>query len=341
MAYFINQDPDQQKKALQGQDASQGSGSVFSPIAPAAPASPAPAGGGRQSTGSGQFFNFQRILDANKGVGAQEAGRLVGQAQGAANDARAATSAASGKVAQDTQAGTPGVDVFRPVAPVAQPPPTSSAWAGRALVTPDQAGQPFTAPIQNLQNVIAGNAPGSTYTGPKDVANYFNDAGAKTLQAQQQLRGLGTVQGRQTALGGSLLDAILTGAEGGPALGAAAAQADQLGRGLADAYTKGQGLVQGAQQTTNTLQGEAQARLKELEGLQSQAQNQAQSAQETAARTAEDQAAYRRAMNSSGYGDAIPYDQWATLTDEEKRTIAGGGVGALRTINWNSGTRRR
>lgn len=330
MAYYDdpNQDPNKQYAAL---------------TADAAPAPATTPAQRAQSTGSGQTFNFQRLLNANSGAGARAAQQLTGQASNAANAATQATNSAYAAANKAVDAATPNAQpVFNNTpAPAAVAPPTAfqRTPGARVLQSPTSSpNTPGTLPTVAGGHVASINAPGSqydpqikglqgaiansNYTGPTDASSYFGDAAAKTQAAQAQLAGLSTVGGRQAQLGGSLLDAILAGNQGGGALTRAAAQANGLGSNLVNKLTLANSAAAGGAQSAGVLQQSLADRLKQTTDAQSAAQNKAQADAQAKQQTADSVAAYNKAVQGSGMGPRLTYDQWSALTDAQKDAYA-------------------
>lgn len=231
-------------------------------------------------------LSYDRLMNANRGVGAQVANKLVGQTQQAANKANTATAQATSSFNTDVSKGF--------------------------------------------------NNDAATYSGPSDPGTYFNAAAQYATTADTRARGLGTVQGRQAQLGGSMLDSLLAGREGGRSLRAASKLGPQAGQNLATQYTAAGTNAANTQTAADTLaktrsDAAAVATAQANQDAQTQAQTLQQLNNEA---VVHDQ--YNRAVGGNAYGkyfhSPLTYEQFQQLSPDEQADLAASPGDSLRML---------
>jgi hypothetical protein len=169
-------------------------------------------GGSATAKTPGKFVNFERYLSANDG--SRMAGQLASQANGMVDRAQSSLSSAQQEGAQQAQNGTLKWDLAPPEYNFNNTylAPTSARLSERPPLA--NFGFQFhqSAPMRNLPGQF--NLPDhrpeahavmdSTYGGPKNLTEVggYKNAVSDLDQARQNVNALGSLEGRQAALGG-------------------------------------------------------------------------------------------------------------------------------------------
>ena len=170
---------------------------------------------------------------------------------------------------------------------------------------------------------------GAAYTGPTTTNGYFDDAQRQALSAAGQLSGLGSVEGRQAQLGGSLLDSLLAGSQGGAQLNKAAQGAGALGNSFGTALTNAQSRIGDTSKDLANYTDSLRGQLSTATGLQGQAQTRMQGAQQEAAnrdlidKQYKDWVEHRQKTLGFDPFSSINEDQFARMTPEQRAQLAG------------------
>jgi hypothetical protein len=318
VAYFLDDPNDPNKQQAGGVSGASGGGGT--------------AGGApRQQRGSGNFLSVDRLLNANKGIGATQANRLAGQTQQQVDQAQGAISNAGTAFNNDVRAGMAKVDQFNPQAA------TMGTRVGRAI-TPQVGPTPqqYAPQIQAYQQAVT-----RQYTGPTDPGSYYADAAKATQAAQARAAQLGTVEGRQGLGGMSMLDSLLAGREGAGTLQAAQQQAQALGGTLGSAMGTSATAGQDALQSADASRQYAATQLTRLLGQQDQAtHNQAKQQQ-----MSQDYNQYTSAYNAApGPGflgwisrpEQLTPEQYAALSPDIRAALSAGDAKKLRDLGYSS-----
>lgn len=328
MAYIVKNPDDQQEQKPAG------SASPFTVLqgpttaapSPFAPLAPARTPNARQ--GSGNFFNVQRLINANKGAGSQLASTMVAQADRATQNAQNQLSGVVDKFNNAAQINVNGSS--SPVTPELidkiKTPGTYQNLYGK----PDQ----YPALTPDLANQYRSVA----YAGPRSLADVDSYQGAQNAlqQAQQQANALTSYGGRQAMLdggagygrGSKAFDVLLASNAGRQVFDQANARAEALNRLFADASSNAQnraGQVDSQVQSFHNAADEIDAQNKQAADNQAKAQADEadrRSKYDAGAAKARDHITYEQFLAMSPHGQEM-YQQYGVYQPYDNYDSAG------------------